>query len=537
MTTRYLSVSIFSLCICLMTFFQGCKQGYTYPSDLKQIDSLSEIYPDSALILLKKLSKTLGSRPQQEQMYAKLLTIKAKNYSFESLSEDTVIFDIIDYYKKNGDTRLLTQAYYYAGKIEKERLNIAQSMDCFFKVLELCGNEDLKTKSQTYTQLNYIYNQQWLDDDALSMCKAAHAISIMLKDTTKMIYELRDMGNIYHDLGFQDSSYACYHSAFDLAKKQKNEEMKATVAAQIARYYAAKKDYASAKKYLGIAQAYDDDSDKSSVLSIAADVYKGLGMTDSVIACYQQLYQIGTVYTKQEATLGLANFYSHTNDNNKEIRYFKEYEKYSDSIQKIETTQYVKQKKDIYEHNKKNEQIRNLEIRNKNKTIIIICLIFTLITIAGFSLLLYRNNKQRVKIRRINKERKRLATSALAFDETAETERIKEMREFPIFHRIENILNSNRSNIKLSQSEWKDLSEAVNRIWPEFRTRLYDLCNMSEYDYRLCLLIKIQIPIKDIATLTQKSKSGVVSVRTKLYQRAFNDKKGANDWDLIVHTL
>ena len=60
---------------------------------------------------------------------------------------------------------------------------------------------------------------------------------------------------------------------------------------------------------------------------------------------------------------------------------------------------------------------------------------------------------------------------------------------------------------------------------------------MSVSDYHLCLLIKIELSIKEISKLTQKSKSGVVSVRTKLYYRAFGEKKGAKEWDTIILSL
>lgn len=534
MIKKHLYILVFLLCIFLLTIFQGCKRAYIYPSDLKHIDSLSTLFPDSALSLLKQMFPTLSSRSKGDQMYANLLTLKAKNYAFESLSEDTIVFDIVDYYKENGDNHLLTQAYYYAGKVEKERLNIAQSMDYFFKVIELCANEDLKIKSQAYSQLNYLYNQQWLDNDALLMCKLAHSISIMLKDTTKMIYELRDMGNLYYDLGHNDSSYVCYMSAFTMAKKQKNAEMEAAVAAQIARYYTNQKDYIFAKKYIDIAQNYNDFSDRSSVLSIAADIYKGLGMNDSVIVCYQNLYNIGSVYTKQEACLGLANYYSNKNEH-EEIRYFKEYEKYSDSIQAIEATQYIQQKKDIYEYNKNKERIEKLEVRNNIQIFIIIILIFSILIIICFSLLIYRNKKQREQIQRINNEKKKL--SICNIDEINKEQKLKEIKNFDIFHRIEETLNSNHSSRNLSMSEWNELSDAVNKIWPEFKDKLYNLCSMSTSDYHLCLLIKIELSIKEISKLTQKSKSGVVSVRTKLYYRAFGEKKGAKEWDTIILSL
>lgn len=356
------------LVVCLLC---GCKHSSVYPAFLIHIDSLSEVCPDSALKLLVNLKDTISNSPKNEQMYYRLLNLKAKSFAYKSLADDTLVYEIVDYYKQTDEKALLLQAYYYAGKVSRQRLNFIQAVNYFQKVIETCDDKNLSLKSQAYSQLNYIYDQQWLDEDALEMCKSSLAISKEINDTVHQIFSLRDMGNLYYDLGLCDSAYICYTSALKLARLQNNEEMESVAACQLARYYNHEKQYDTAKKYIRISLNYDDPNDRSGVFYNAANVYKGLGMTDSVIYFYRKLLDYGNVYTKKEAFKGLYEFYDKVHKEQEAHYFFNEYVKYVDSIQDIRTTNIVKQQECVYDYNKKEKQIASLEAKNKTCRVVI----------------------------------------------------------------------------------------------------------------------------------------------------------------------
>lgn len=45
----------------------------------------------------------------------------------------------------------------------------------------------------------------------------------------------------------------------------------------------------------------------------------------------------------------------------------------------------------------------------------------------------------------------------------------------------------------LSADDWSEVAHQVRRIYPNFRSRLYDLCRLSDIEFRVCLLIKLHI--------------------------------------------
>lgn len=103
-----------------------------------------------------------------------------------------------------------------------------------------------------------------------------------------------------------------------------------------------------------------------------------------------------------------------------------------------------------------------------------------------------------------------------------------------IYHRLQDCLNSGRS---LTHQDWMELAEVVNSVYSGFTEKLYSLYRMTEQDYHVSLLIKVRIPMKDIALLTAHSKESVASTRSRLYQKVFGRKGSSKDWDDFVLSI
>ena len=104
----------------------------------------------------------------------------------------------------------------------------------------------------------------------------------------------------------------------------------------------------------------------------------------------------------------------------------------------------------------------------------------------------------------------------------------------PIYLRIKEYLNDGRS---MNQTDWQELTEAVDGLYSGFSEKLFSLYRMSEQDYHVSLLIKVRIQPKDIATLTAHSKESIASTRSRLYQKVFGKKGSTKDWDDFVLSI
>ena len=88
-----------------------------------------------------------------------------------------------------------------------------------------------------------------------------------------------------------------------------------------------------------------------------------------------------------------------------------------------------------------------------------------------------------------------------------------------------------------AESDWTELTEAVDATYSGFTDKLYSLYRMSEQDLHVSLLIKIRLQPKDIATLTAHSKESIASTRSRLYQRVFGKKGSTRDWDDFILSI
>lgn len=90
---------------------------------------------------------------------------------------------------------------------------------------------------------------------------------------------------------------------------------------------------------------------------------------------------------------------------------------------------------------------------------------------------------------------------------------------------------------KFGDDDWKELERHLKQVYPHFAYRLQGLVRMSEVEYRVCMLVKLNIIVRDIAQVMNKTPSSISSIRSRLYQKVFQKKGGASDWDAFIMSL
>ena len=100
-------------------------------------------------------------------------------------------------------------------------------------------------------------------------------------------------------------------------------------------------------------------------------------------------------------------------------------------------------------------------------------------------------------------------------------------------------------NIKAN--EWKELEQQLKVVYPRFSSSLYGLYrsasplgltkNLSPTEYQMCLLLKIRTAPAEIATVLNKDKSTISSMRRRLYKKVFGKEGSSKDWDEFIYSL
>ena len=101
------------------------------------------------------------------------------------------------------------------------------------------------------------------------------------------------------------------------------------------------------------------------------------------------------------------------------------------------------------------------------------------------------------------------------------------------------------NNIK--PAEWEELEQRLKVVYPHFSSSLYGLYrsasplgsskNLSPTEYQLCMLLKIRTAPAEIATVLNKDKSTISSMRRRLYKKVFDKDGSGKDWDEFILSL
>lgn len=103
---------------------------------------------------------------------------------------------------------------------------------------------------------------------------------------------------------------------------------------------------------------------------------------------------------------------------------------------------------------------------------------------------------------------------------------------------ISELLNDRlKADKPLRAADWHLIESRLLETFPTFRTSLYSLFNLSETEYRICLLTKMEMTPTQIAHLLAIGNSSVSQSRLRMQQKANNGVGTAKDWDGYVLSL
>jgi hypothetical protein len=93
------------------------------------------------------------------------------------------------------------------------------------------------------------------------------------------------------------------------------------------------------------------------------------------------------------------------------------------------------------------------------------------------------------------------------------------------------------NNKVLKTADWQLIEERLLASFPTFRDRLFSLYQLSETEYHICLLIKLEVSPSNMAKLMATGNSTISQSRLRMQQKVFNGQGTAKDWDNYVLSL
>lgn len=391
----------------LLVGLTACQQHHPYNNQLARIDSLADVNPDSADILLRAIpDSALKKGDENLERVRLLLRIKTDDKLYRPVIHyrDTIL-QLVDYFEHHpkvlpyllGSTGPALP-YLYAGRIFADLGDAPQALDYYQQALDVQpdipspigkSREELSLAKQRGLILSQIGEQfyfQGLYSESLNSYKEANKWAIYANDTLDIIFNYRDIAEQYKFLNINDSSLLYYQTALNLSTKSYNVNMQNDVMSQIASLYIRLAKFKEAKNYIQPALQNIDSADITSTYGIASKVYKHEGKKDSSVFCYNKLLKHGNLVGRSFAYKELAELALKDNDAISAYHYLILFKKSDDSVQSKVNAETVARMHAAYNYQKHKQKAADLELANTKKlnTINIILLSFIMAVIAAF---------------------------------------------------------------------------------------------------------------------------------------------------------
>ena len=560
---------IFLLLIIML--LASCAGNRKYDDLMQRADSIMNVNDDSAKVAIRMLDgvkSQLSEFTKKQRMRYELLRHKAMNKACITFKSDSVMKEVVDYYDNHGSANERMLANYVLGCVYRDMHEAPMALEYYNKATEQADTTaadcDYGTLYRVYSQMGFLFSKQYLLYQELNAFDKAEKYAYLAKDTFNAIVNYQNQGEVYDFLGKKDSVIAINLLAAKLFKKHGNDYAAAIAFGCNYNYYIEKKDSINAKKAFEAynSTGYEGNSNyedaKAYVLCLKGTYYMFTGQLDS--ACYilqQSLKFCKSFSNKAATTKALAHYYAKVNQPSLAMKYALQSSEYNDSdLIEARKTQ-LQQVQAMYDYGRNQEIARMAEQKAKRSTQMNYMIVFACVILFLFLSYIYRKQlalkKKRIAVSKLLYEDSLLKLKRLQ-DEKAKLVAENDNKLFQVIMEKENTIDklkaeindiqeryslSSISNVelslmdssickkikfievhprkKMSDEDWKELADTVEKTIPNFIPRLKN--KLNDKDYQICLLIRLGFSTSLIARLLGLSDAAISKSRKTMLKK------------------
>ena len=179
---------VFIFCVVIAALF-GCN-GRKMTNQLEAINQMADVNPDSALTALAKYESEKQEWSKGDRMHFELVRLKAENKSEVTFKSDSIIKEVVEYFKENGTPNEKMLAYYLLGRTYFDMEEAPEALQAYYDAISSADTTstscDYSTLTVVYGQMSRIFHQQNLPHDEIWALK--HYIEYIRRYESKKDY-------------------------------------------------------------------------------------------------------------------------------------------------------------------------------------------------------------------------------------------------------------------------------------------------------------------------------------------------------------
>ena len=501
---------------------------------------------------------------------------------------------LVGYFDRHGSANDRMMAHYLKGRVHHDMGESPQALECYQRAAEQADTTrsdcDLYTLYAVYGQMANIFDVQYLPDDEMQALKIAERIAWKDKDTLTALYTYELRKKPYFLRNDTDSILHIERRARNLYLQIQNDSMAARTSRVPISLLLDRGQYDEAGYLIRFFEGNSYYFDSSNNIRKKYEIYyydKGRyllasGKPDSSLFYFTKVLQAGY---KEAGYKGLLMYYQKKHIADSIAKYATLFAKANDDSYLHVNQNAVHQISAMYDYGRQQrlaEESRATAARQKNYLVYAFFAFLFAAAIAAFSYNRVRIqnllrisqllkakadlqslleekqaqldifiSKNASEIKRITQESNQILIEHIREKKALEQQiedmnrklslfsgasREKAFLNTPIYAAIQSHLGK-AGDVPLSDDEWQQLHQMVNAIYPNFREKLTSLTSINNFEYQVCLLLKIGVKPSDIASLTAHSRESVTASRRRLYEKAMKKSGKPSDWDALVTIL
>ena len=572
---------LLALCITAASSVVSCGQQAA-DRDIAVADSLSEAAPQRAMTLIDSLE---GESTMSKSRHMKLLLLKAKvrNKLIMPMSTDS-LKDIADYFDKHGDSNERMLAYYILGFAYQRSQDAPMALQYFHEAAAKADTTDSSCDFLTLHRIHVwsaeIFRSQFAFSDAFHENSLAFKYAMKAKDTLNAIITYEQKANIYKLKGNIDSVISIREKLYGLYSKYGYKRETAYSLGPLIDIYAKNGNISKAKHALDVYEKMSGRFDKYGNIKKGLEVhyaikgyyYLSINDYDSARLCFDKCLKTTSNYPNDfgYSYEGLTELYKKLHRPDSVAKYSELTRQMTDSFYARMSTEHLQQMQAMYNYNRYRQTTEEAEkdaLRTKYISIIIIMAIMAAAIGGALAVRTYIMRKRRARVNEIKEYERSISELKKA---KRELNILTENRQT----RMESLIKEKEKEIERLQkekAEYEKNKDIAARITPfadepvvrllrrhaekehvtmsgEERKMLISLFDsyekisrlkavLSESEYELCLLVKLDFAPSQISLLTGRSLQDIANIRKRMYNRITGKDGSSRDFDKFIKSL
>ncbi len=459
-----------------------------------------------------------GCSGDKAQMLQQLETLEQQNRSGEAMLNDSLAESLVSYFDRHGDANeqmrsryILGRTYYCLGELPRALEMYNDAANCADTTSADC---DFARLSRVYAQKASIFDAQIQPQSQLNNLQLAEYYAWKGRDTLMAIECFSSQTEVYKFLQKTDSAiYVCETAARLFKDINRPDRASQKKGAEISLFI----KNGDIEKAGSCVLEYETNSEMFDTLGnilkgheiyyyIKGEYYLAIHQLDSAEYLFRKELREGKDANNQIAGCkGLLDVYEKKKNLDSIAKYAKLGYELNDSAYSLSEMQNIQKMQASYNYNhvKYLAEKKRLEAERAWLMVALITILFIILGIYfGRKYLWLRNIAIDLRLRKAN-----------------------------ITRHLKRLANSNPPQYP-TLDEWDKLRALVEREIPSFRKVLkVDELSLTEWDYDMCLMIRVHLLPIEIAKLKQCSPSTITKSRRKLLRLIFEKEGNADDFD------